>query len=59
MICPNCGSKMNVNNTEDLLDIVRRKRRCKNCGKYFITYEVLERQSDRDGAAARKRSAGH
>ncbi|WP_281680142.1 NrdR family transcriptional regulator [Synergistes jonesii] len=58
MICPNCGSKMNVNNTEDLLDIVRRKRRCKNCGKYFITYEVLERPSDRDGAAAKKRRAG-
>lgn len=55
MICPNCGSKLNVNNTEDLKDLVRRKRRCKMCGRYFVTYEVLERQYDRDEASAKKR----
>lgn len=55
MICPNCGSKLNVNNTEDLKDMVLRKRRCKMCGRYFVTYEILERQYDRDEATAKKR----
>ena len=55
MICPNCGSKLNVNNTEDLKDMVLRKRRCKMCGRYFVTYEILERQYDRDEATAKMR----
>lgn len=54
MICPNCGSRLNVNNTEDLEDKVLRKRRCKMCGRYYVTYEVLERQFDRDEAAQKK-----
>ena len=55
MLCPNCGSRLNVNNTEDLQDKVLRKRRCKMCGRYYVTYEVLERKWNRDDAAEKKR----
>lgn len=55
MICPNCGSKMSVAWTNDIIDMVERKRRCPNCGKYFMSIEVLKRSMDRDEASAKKR----
>lgn len=55
MIFPNCGSKLSVAWTNDLLDVIERNRRCPNCGKYYKSVEVLKRSIDRDEASAKKR----
>lgn len=40
MICPRCGGRLDIVETRhpDPL-VVRRRRKCRNCGFHFTTYE--------------------
>ena len=46
MNCPKCGRWMSVVDSRPHEDTVRRRRRCKSCGKKLSTYEVSRDQLD-------------
>lgn len=47
MTCPNCGSRnYMVEYTFEKSDGIRRRRKCLNCNRKFITYERIEKMCD-------------
>lgn len=46
MICPVCSGDTTVFDTFTEVDVVYRKRRCKECGNTFFTEEVDSRNQD-------------
>lgn len=42
MMCPSCGSEsLKVIDSRKTTDSIRRRRRCKDCGERFTTYETI------------------
>lgn len=54
MLCPECSNKTEVDATrkhESRANVLRRRRRCVNCGYRFTTYEIPAAEWERWQAA--------